>query len=93
MFVNKTASIKPINGDMTMNSNVLLIPENTNADGPALTKAAPISPPISAWEELEGIPFHQVIMPQTTAPINALAIIVLSITVGITIPLPTVVAT
>jgi hypothetical protein len=35
-----------------------------------MASAAPTSPPTSAWLELEGSPFHQVTMLQTTAAVS-----------------------
>ena len=35
-----------------------------------MARAAPTSPPTSAWLELDGIPRHQVITFQTTAPVS-----------------------
>ena len=40
------------------------------ASGPAAAKAAPTTPPMSAWEELDGRPKYQVIRFQEIAPIS-----------------------
>ena len=40
-------------------------------DAPALAITAPTMPPISACDELDGMPYHQVTPFQTIAPISA----------------------
>ncbi len=47
-------------GDRMMKLAVLMIPDQTRTHVPPLTSPAPISPPISACEELLGSPSHQV---------------------------------
>lgn len=54
---------------------------------------APISPPISAWLDDEGMPNRQVMMFQTIAPISAPKINCGSMICASMIPLPTVLAT
>ena len=46
----------PSIGEMTMNAVVLRMPGASSGAVPALAIAAPIMPPISACEELEGMP-------------------------------------
>ena len=46
----------PSSGEMTMNAAVLRMPGQSSGAVPALTSAAPIMPPISACDELDGIP-------------------------------------
>src|SRR5207248_298688 len=55
--------------------------------------AAPTSPPISACDELDGSPSHQVSRFQTIAPINAASTVRVSVSPTLTIPCPTVLAT
>ena len=45
-----------ISGAMKIKETVLIIPDHTKLSIPALGKAAPTKPPISACEELDGIP-------------------------------------
>ena len=47
---------------------VLVMPDHTSADEPALIRAAPISPPMRACDELVGSPSHQVMMSHRHAP-------------------------
>ena len=46
----------PSIGEITMKLAVLMMPGQSNGAVPALTSAAPIMPPISACEELDGMP-------------------------------------
>ena len=64
-------SKKPRRGDKKINKIVLKIPPATKAFTPPFTKPAPISPPISACEELDGNPHHQVRIFHPQAPISA----------------------
>jgi hypothetical protein len=48
--------INPTIGARTMKTAVLASPDGMSAPGPALAVAAPAKPPISAWEELDGMP-------------------------------------
>jgi hypothetical protein len=54
----------------------------------AVASAAPQSPPIRAWLELEGNPSSQVIKFQTIAPISAQRIVGMVTTLRSTIPFP-----
>ena len=58
----------PIIGDSTMNRIVLIQPAGMTAENPARATAAPAYPPSSAWEELEGMPYHHVTRFQVMAP-------------------------
>ena len=62
---------------------------------PAAARVAPTTPPISAWEELDGSPKYQVMTFQVIAPISPPNTIAgaCSTTFGSTIPLATVAAT
>ena len=57
-------------GEINMKDTVFMIPCNTNDAEPALIKADPINPPISACEELVGNPKYQVMMSQRHAPMS-----------------------
>src|SRR5262245_6346785 len=83
----------PSKGDRTMNAAVFRRPSGTRLPTPALATAAPDNPPISAWEELEGMPPYQVIRFHAMAPTRPARTTPASITSGWTIPLPTVRAT
>src|SRR5437764_15403412 len=51
-------------------STLLRTPSPITASGPAAANAAPTTPPIRAWEELDGSPARQVTRFQTIAPIS-----------------------
>ena len=51
-----------------MNTAILATSRHIRASKPALAMAAPMSPPTSACDELDGRPHHQVIRFQTIAP-------------------------
>src|SRR5262249_4823794 len=74
-------------------SAVLPRPAGTRLLKPARATAAPANPPISAWEELDGIPPYHVIRFQAIAPMRAARITRGSTLSGRTIPLPIVRAT
>ena len=59
----------------------------------AAARTAPIRPPISAWDELEGMPKYQVMRFQETAPISAASTTSWDTTPVSTMPLPSVAAT
>src|SRR3954452_22011987 len=63
------------------------------AEGPLATNAAPTTPPISACDELEGRPSHQVARFHAIAPISPANTTVVVIAAASTIPLATVAAT
>src|SRR5215218_8301236 len=63
------------------------------ADGPSATNAAPTTPPISACDELDGSPSHQVARFQAIAPMSPANTTVVVIASALTMPLATVAAT
>src|SRR3954447_10168906 len=69
------------------------IPWPSMTDGPSATNAAPISPPMSAWEELDGRPAHHVAMFHAIAPTRPQNTTVVVTAPASTIPDPTVAAT
>src|SRR5687768_15703400 len=62
---------KPRVGEMKMKITVFQMPVATSAPAPAFAMTAPQMPPISACEELLGMPYHQVITFQVMAPTRA----------------------
>ncbi len=76
-----------------MKATILVKPAHTRAPVPPLAIAAPTMPPISACDELDGMPNYQVSRFQLMAPINAPKTTWWSTTPGWTMPLPTVAAT
>ena len=88
-----TPSINPRTGEIKINDTVFKMPEEIREDGPALTNAAPIKPPIRACEELVGRARYHVIMFHKHAPNKAAKMIVASITLMSIIPFPIVLAT
>ncbi len=60
-----------MSGAMRMNATVFRMPAGSSDTVPALATAAPASPPISACDEDEGMPYHQVIRFQLIAPTRA----------------------
>ena len=64
------ATVKPTSGDSTIGMTTL---SNTpvHFTVPADANAAPISPPMSAWDEDDGMTKYHVMMFQVIAPINA----------------------
>ena len=60
---------------------------------PLFAIAAPARPPISACDELEGMPHHHVIRSQAIAPTSAANTTAVSTIDGSTMPFPIVVAT
>ena len=88
-----SASRKPASGESTIADVVLSRPDQTMAPLPALATPAPTSPPISACEELDGMPSTQVMMFHAMAPARAE-----KMTAGVTVsasmmPVPSVLAT
>src|SRR4051812_9527181 len=75
----------------TMTFSTMPSPSMTLA--PSATKAAPTTPPMRAWEELEGRPSHQVARFQVIAPMRPANTTVVVIASAWTIPLATVAAT
>jgi hypothetical protein len=90
---SNSARKKPVIGDSTIAEPALITPHQTTATPPALVMPAPRSPPISACEDDDGMPPHQVITFQAMAPIKAPKITRASITSADMMPTPTVCAT
>ena len=86
-------SRRPSRGEINKKQTVIRIPFHTSEEMPTLTRAAPISPPISAWEELVGSPTYHVIRSHRQALIRVANIIWESKTEISIIPLPIVPAT
>src|SRR5688572_7101764 len=63
--------MKPITGDAKRATSTLYKPGNLMAPNPTAIVTAPTIPPISAWEELPGMPKYQVTRFQRIAPIKA----------------------
>ena len=84
---------RPMSGERTMKSARQPRPEKTRLPTPAFANAAPAKPPMSACEEEDGRPHHQVRRFQTIAPTRPARITSGSTIVGSTIPLPIVLAT
>src|SRR5215211_785300 len=68
-------------------------PADSIAAEPDAAKAAPTTPPINAWEELDGNPKYQVARFQMIAPINPAKTTVVVITSASTTSFATVAAT
>src|SRR5712671_7127103 len=90
---SSSARKKPSKGENTMAAAVMPRPLHRIEPSPALVTAAPASPPINAWELLEGMPSHHVIKFQQMAPMSAPNITAASTASAATIPVPTVWAT
>ena len=90
---NPQPKISPKIGETKINVTVFKIPLQTSPLVPTFTSAAPIIPPIKAWEELVGSPKYQVIISQLQAPIRVPKITPLSTIAISIIPLPIVLAT
>src|SRR6478609_7959115 len=56
---SSSASAQPLAGDMKIATKVLPSPHQTIEEKPALASPAPTRPPISACEELDGMPAIQ----------------------------------
>ena len=93
MTIISEPSRKPSSGEMTMKATVFQMPPATSASGPALATTAPAMPPISACDELDGMPHHQVMAFQAMAPMRAPNTTWWSTMPGSTMPLPMVAAT
>ena len=61
----------PSIGETMMNAAVLMMPGASSGAMPAFETAAPIMPPMSACDELDGIPKYQVMRFQDIAPMSA----------------------
>ncbi len=76
-----------------MNTATLMMPGITSEPVPAFAMPAPIMPPISACELLEGMPKYHVTTFQAIAPTSAPKITASSTKAGSMMPLPIVAAT
>src|SRR5690349_6821122 len=61
----------PMSGDRKMNRTVLKMPASMRDAKPAFATPAPIRPPMSACDDDDGSPAHQVITFHALAPIKA----------------------
>jgi len=93
MTINSEPSRKPISGETKMNSTVFQMPAPISELAPDFAIVAPTMPPISACDELDGMPYHHVTTFQKVAPMSAPNTTCWSTTSGSTMPLPTVAAT
>src|SRR5665213_1915922 len=91
--ISPKPNTRPIKGDKKMKSTVTLSFSYSRQSKPAFATPAPTRPPISACDELTGMPNTIVIQSQRLAPIGAPAMAVVSLTRGSTSPLPMVSAT
>src|SRR5260370_41068328 len=64
-------STKPSSGEIKINETVLSKPSMFNEPHPDFAHAEPINPPISACDELGGMPWCQVMIFQPIAPASA----------------------
>ncbi len=93
IFVRWKALIKPRNGEIRITPNITRTLFHWMEFIPEICNAAPISPPIMAWEEDEGSPMIQVSTFQSVAAVIA-AMMPLMVMESIpTIPCPMVFAT
>src|SRR6185369_13247630 len=88
-----SARPKPSAGETTMPATVLPTPDQITGLKPALAMPAPSRPPISAWDDDDGMPASQVMMFQVMAPPSAPKITASETMLASMIPLPTVAAT
>src|SRR4051795_11277071 len=94
MLMAITPTTKATTGAITAGISTLPItPSAKTASAPAAAKAEPTTPPISAWDELEGRPSHQVTRFQKIAPTRPANTTVGVITSPLTTSLATVAAT
>jgi hypothetical protein len=70
-IISSPPSSMPSSGETKMKAAVFRMPGASSGATPALATVAPINPPISACDELDGMPKYQVIRFQLIAPINA----------------------
>src|SRR5450432_2982901 len=90
----KKATTKPSVGDKTRGTRTFCTSAcHLKADTPACATTAPPSPPISAWEELDGMPHHQVSRFQMHAPSRAASTTVCVTMTGLAKPEAMVLAT
>ncbi|MNR81263.1 hypothetical protein D3C72_120030 [compost metagenome] len=91
--MNVNARTNPITGLKSRDSTIREIPLSCRACQPWPAKPAPMTPPIKACDELEGMPHHQVRRFQAIAESKAAITSQLVANCGSTIPLPIVAAT
>ena len=84
---------KPMMGERRRARPMSFRPAQWKSPNPCLAATAPTMPPMRAWDEEEGSPFHQVRRFQMMAPMSAAMTVSRSIFEGSTMPLPMVVAT
>src|SRR4051794_19080446 len=72
MTLTPTAARRPARtGEIAAGTMTLeRIPSHSIAPEPVATRVEPITPPISAWDEEDGMPNHQVVRFQLIAPIS-----------------------
>src|SRR6476659_44120 len=58
----------PMSGDRKMNATVFTMPASMSETNPAFATPAPMRPPMSACDDDDGSPAHQVMMFQALAP-------------------------
>src|SRR5258708_7793992 len=76
-IITTKAATKPMVGDSTSGSSTFdLSALHLKACTPACATTAPASAPTSACDELDGMPYHQVMRFQTIAPMSAASTIV-----------------
>src|SRR4051812_26227947 len=84
----------PMSGEVTVGMTTLSrIPDHFTCADEVAVPTAPTRPPISAWEELEGMPKYQVTKFQATAARRAARTTDWVTTPGSTMPFPRVAAT
>src|SRR4051812_5554828 len=94
MLMAITPTTKATTGAMTAGMRTLpSTPSPRTASAPPAAKADPTTPPISAWDELEGRPRYQVARFQKIAPMSPAKTTVGVITSPLTTSLATVAAT
>src|SRR6478735_628653 len=92
--IMKNATMKPKVGESTSGTSTFCTSAcHLNAEMPACATTAPPNPPISACEELEGMPHHQVSKFQIQAPSSAASTTVWLTTAGLANPEAIVLAT
>src|SRR3954453_13560680 len=94
MLIAITPTTNATTGAITAGIRTLPITPSANtASAPPAAKAEPTTPPMRAWDELEGSPSHQVTRFQKIAPTRPAKTTVGVITSPLTTSFPTVAAT
>ena len=92
--MSRYAAAKPITGENTIGRTILsMTPLHSTPDTPTAAIMAPMRPPNSAWDELDGSAKYQVTRFHTTAPTSAESTSGSVTRLVSTMPLPTVLAT